>query len=121
MRNRLQRRADVAEQLADLVATGGHAPLGKYTCASVANSSRIEPPLDVTPAVVERLEVLDRDRLALFVGHGLLCQCHRGLLIVVSRAWRQRARSGNAGARVADASGLQNFTGISGASPFWIS
>src|SRR5262245_42024488 len=27
--NRLQRAADVAEQLADLIATGGHAPLGE--------------------------------------------------------------------------------------------
>src|SRR3954468_18661857 len=49
MADRLQRRADVAEQLPDLLLAVGEAPLGEVDCASSAKRSRMLSPVEVTP------------------------------------------------------------------------
>ena len=48
------RRPDVTEQVADVSFALAKPHFGKYTWASSANRSRMLPPVEVTPAVVER-------------------------------------------------------------------
>src|SRR5580765_4836854 len=78
--DRLQRGAHIAEQLADPVAASGHAPLRKVDLRVAREQVEDRAAAGGYPAVVERLQVLERDRLALLVGHGLSCQGHGRLL-----------------------------------------
>src|SRR4051812_29052952 len=68
--NGLQRAADVGEQLADLLA-GGQAPLGEHDLGVVSEQVQDAAAGGRRPGVVEGLEVLEGDRLALLVGHRL--------------------------------------------------
>ena len=62
MADRLQRAADVAEHLADLLAAVGDAPLREHDLRVVGEQVEDAPAGRGDAAVVERLEVLQRDR-----------------------------------------------------------
>src|SRR3954453_2914194 len=83
--DRLQRRADVAEQLSDLLLAVGEAPLGEVDLRVFGEEVQDAVAGRSDASVVERLEVLERDRSALLVRHRLRAHCH-GLVSSVSQA-----------------------------------
>src|SRR3954471_21486941 len=74
--DRLERAADVGEQLADLLLAGGQAPLGEHDLRVVGEEIQDAAAGGGGAGVVEGLEVLEGDRLALLVGHRLGCDGH---------------------------------------------
>src|SRR5215216_2710306 len=65
----MDRLPDIAEELADLLLAVGQTPLGKVDLRVVGEELEDAVASRRHPALVERLEVLERHRLALLVGH----------------------------------------------------
>src|SRR6185369_6272999 len=78
----LQRRAHVAEQLADVLLAVGQSPLREVHLGVVGEQVEDAASRRCRATVVERLQILDCHRLALLVGHRLSRQCHACL-----RSW----------------------------------
>src|SRR5262245_9988299 len=72
----LDAAAHVREQLADLVLARRQAPLGEVDLRIVGEEVEDAPAGRGLATVVEGLQVLDGDRLALLVGHRLGGDCH---------------------------------------------
>src|SRR3954467_8953889 len=72
----LQPRADVPEHLPDLLAPVGDPPLREHHLGVGGEQLEDAVPGRRHAGVVERLQVLERDRLALLVGHRLRRYCH---------------------------------------------
>src|ERR1700730_743992 len=73
---RFDRAADIGEELADAFLARRQSPLGEADLGVVSEQVQDAVPGRGVPAVVERFQVFQRDRLALFVGHRLRGQCH---------------------------------------------
>jgi hypothetical protein len=76
----LEGAADVAEHLADLLPAGGNAPLGEVDPGVLGEQVQDAAPVGGHPGPVERLQVLDDQRLAVLVGHRLAGDGHGRLL-----------------------------------------
>jgi hypothetical protein len=72
----LERPADIGEALSDGLLAVGQAPLGKVDLGVVGEEVEDAGPGRGDAAVVEGLQVLERDRLALLVRHRLLSDRH---------------------------------------------
>jgi hypothetical protein len=74
--DRLAAAADVAEEFADLVLAAGQAPLGEVDLGIAREQVEDGAAAGGDAAVVVGLEVFERDRLALLVGHRLTGEGH---------------------------------------------
>src|SRR4028119_2070922 len=79
-RSRTVPPAEVCDRLPDLPLPGGHPPLREHHLRVLGEQVEDAAPGRGDPAVVEGLEVLEGDGLALLVGHGLRADGHGGLL-----------------------------------------
>src|SRR5438132_1748145 len=80
MDDRGDRAADVGKQLADALLARRQSPLGEVDLRIVGEQVQDAAAGRCDTTIVERLQVLKRDRLALLIGHRLRGQCHRPTL-----------------------------------------
>src|SRR5262249_50526807 len=92
VRDALQRPPDVAEHLADLLFAVGQTPLREVHLRVVGEQRQDAVPGRRDAAVVEGLQVLERHRLALLVGHRLLAERHACSFRCVPDPYGARAR-----------------------------
>src|SRR5947209_7898789 len=85
--NRGERGAHVAEHLADGLLAVGQAPLGEVDLRVLGEQVQDAAASRGDAAVVERLQVLQRDGLALFVSHRLNGQGHRATTVLGRNSW----------------------------------
>src|ERR1700749_4163244 len=86
MQDRLQRAADVAEHLPDLLLAGGDAPFREIDLGVVGEEVENAAAVPGLAGTVERLEIVDDHRLSLLVSHGLLGESHQYPPVKIARA-----------------------------------
>jgi hypothetical protein len=77
MDNGFDGRANVAEQLADLLFPASYAPFGKVDLRVVCEEIQEASPVGGNPRVVESLQIFERNRLSLLVRHCMFGERHR--------------------------------------------
>src|SRR5216683_385039 len=82
MDDRGDRAADIGKQLADALLARRQSPFGEVDLRIVGEQVQDAAAGRGDTAVIERLQVLQRDRLALLIGHRLSGQCHRATTVL---------------------------------------
>jgi hypothetical protein len=98
MRDRLQCGADIAKQLADLIPAARKAPLREEHLGILSEQIKDAAAVRGHTAVVECLQILDCNRLSLFVGHRLGGKRHDRLFLmdwVDKCRWRRDPPAGS--------------------------
>src|SRR4051794_38955310 len=101
--DRRQRATDVGEQSADLLLAGGQSPLGEHDLGIVREQVQDAATRRRGAGVVEGLEVLEGNRLALLVGHRLSGDGH-GDSLSYGRADQDAVAASRRGSRMASRS-----------------